>query len=339
MTTEQWNPSKDLPDLRGKVAVVTGAGTGIGFATVKLLARKRAKVYLTTRNESRAIQAKGILDEDPDIDPDNVQWLTLDLSDPIRVTAAADELKRRETKVDILINNAAASTASRELVDGKYEQHMATNHLGVFLLTNRLLPLLKNASKEKNADVRIINVSSTAHISMLPSNFKFNFDSATCFRDPVPLYPWQWRFLGRFFFAFDIIRFSVSKAAVVLFTHELQHRFDEQGLSITCIAVHPGEVLTEGLLSINNFLVGAIARMAFVSTEQGAANSLFAAAATEVRENVEKYKGKFLVPTGKLEAPNPVAEDAGQVKGLWENTVIEVNQWTAEKKLSPLHAI
>ncbi|RSL56635.1 hypothetical protein CEP51_014362 [Fusarium floridanum] len=339
MTTKQWNPSTDLPDLRGKIAVVTGAGTGIGFATVKLLARKGAKVYLTTRNESRAIQAKGILDEDPDIDPDNVQWLTLDLSDPISVTAAADELKRRETKVDILINNAAASTASRELVDGKYEQHMAANHLGVFLLTNRLLPLLKNASKEKNADVRVINVSSTAHISMLPSNFKFNFDSAACFRDPVPFYPWQWRFLGRFFFAFDIIRFSVSKAAVMLFTQELQRRFDEQGLSITCIAVHPGEVLTEGLLSINNFLVGAIARMTFVSAEQGAANSLFAAAATEVRESVEKYKGKFLVPIGKLEAPNPVAEDAGQVKGLWENTVIEVNQWTAEKKLSPLLAM
>ncbi|RTE69767.1 hypothetical protein BHE90_015848 [Fusarium euwallaceae] len=258
MTTKQWNPSTDLPDLRGKIAVVTGAGTGIGFATVKLLARKGAKVYLTTRNESRAIQAKGILDEDPDIDPDNV------------------------------------------------------HHLGVFLLTNRLLPLLKNASREKNADVRIVNVSSTAHISMLPGNFNFNFDSATCFRDP---------------------------AAMVLFTQELQRRFDEQGVSITCISVHPGEVLTEGLLSINNFLVRTIARMAFDSAEQGAANSLFAAAATEVRENAEKYKGKFLVPIGKLEAPNPVAEDAGQVKGLWENTVIEVNQWTAEKKLSPLLAI
>ncbi|KAL6363082.1 hypothetical protein LRP88_02484 [Fusarium phalaenopsidis] len=339
MTIEQWNPLTDLPDLHGKVAVVTGAGTGIGFATVKLLGQKGAKVYLTTRNESKALQAKEALTEDPDIDPDNVYWLILDLSDPASVTAAADELKRRETKVDILINNAAASTPSCELVDGKYEQHMAANHIGVFLLTNRLLPLLKNASTTKDADVRIINVSSTAHISMLPSHFKFNFHSAACFRDPVTSYPWQWRFLGRFFFAFDMIRYAVSKAAVVLFTQELQRRFDEQGLAITCIAVHPGEVLTEGLLSINNFLVGAIARIAFVSAEQGAANSLFAAAATEVRENVEKYKGRFLVPVGKLEAPNPVAEDAAQVKGLWENTAIEVNQWMTEKKLAPLLAM
>ncbi|KAH7265983.1 hypothetical protein FSOLCH5_013101 [Fusarium solani] len=339
MTIEQWNPLTDLPDLHGKVAVVTGAGTGIGFATVKLLGQKGAKVYLTTRNESKALQAKEALTEDPDIDPDNVHWLILDLSDPASVTAAADELKRRETKVDILINNAAASTPSRELVDGKYEQHMAANHMGVFLLTNRLLPLLKNASTAKDADVRIINVSSTAHISMLPSHFKFNFDSPACFRDPVTSYPWQWRFLGRFFFAFDMIRYAVSKAAVVLFTQELQRRFDEQGLAITCLAVHPGEVLTEGLLSINNFLVGAIARIAFVSAEQGAANSLFAAAAAEVKENVEKYKGKFLVPVGKLEAPNPVAEDAAQVKGLWENTAIEVNRWMTEKKLAPLLAM
>lgn len=216
---------------------------------------------------------------------------------------------------------------------------MIYSHMGVFLLANRLLPLLKNASTAKDADVRIVNVSSTAQTSLLPSHFKFNFDSPACFKNPVTSYPWQWRFLGRFFFAFDMIRYAVSKTAVVLFTQELQRRFDEQGLSITCIAVHPGEVYTEGLVSVNNFLVGAIARMAFISAEQGAVNSLFAATATEVRENVEKYKAKFLVPVGKLEAPNPVAEDAAQVKGLWENTTIEVNKWVGEKKLSPLLAM
>ncbi|EEU45264.1 uncharacterized protein NECHADRAFT_93865 [Fusarium vanettenii 77-13-4] len=300
MTAEQWNPAVDLPDLRGKVAVVTGAGTGIGFATVKQLARKGAKVYLTTRNKSKALQAKETLNKEPDVDPENQALLQPPM------TAI---MTNRPP-----VHNAAASTASRELVDGKYEPHMAANHMGVFLFTNRLLPLLKNASTSKDADVRIVNVSSTAQISLLPSHFKFNFDSTLCFRDPVTSYPWQWRFLGRFFFAFDMIRYAVSKAAVVLFTQDLQRRFDEQGLAITCIAVHPGEVFTEGLVSVNNFLVGAIARMAFVGAEQGAANSLFAAAATEVRENAEKYKGKFLVPVGKLEAPNPVAEDAAQVK-------------------------
>src|SRR6478735_6412698 len=165
---------------------------------------------------------------------------------------------------DVKVNNAAASTSSTMLVDGKYEQHMVAkyvkpnwpsqliantySHIGPFILINRLLPLLKAAAKDPDADVRIVNLSSTASISMLPASFKFNFDSPTCFKNPVPSYPWQWRFLGRFMFGFDMIRYAVSKAAVVLLTQELQGRLEGQNLPITCIAVHPGEVLTEGVL-------------------------------------------------------------------------------------------
>ncbi|KAL5611143.1 hypothetical protein FOBRF1_007260 [Fusarium oxysporum] len=211
-------------------------------------------------------------------------------------------------------------------------------HMGPFILINRLLPLLKTAAKDPSADVRIVNLSSTASISMLPGNFKFNFDSSTCFKDPVSSYPWQWRFLGRFMFGFDMIRYAVSKAAVVLFTQELQGRLQGQNLPITCIAVHPGEVLTEGVLAINNLVVRAIARLSFMTAEQGAANSLFAATATDIKNDAPKYKGKFLVLVGKLETPNPVAQDDRQVKGLWENTVVEVNKWLTEKKLPLLEA-
>lgn len=212
------------------------------------------------------------------------------------------------------------------------------SHMGPFILVNRLLPLLKSAAKEPDADVRIVNLSSTASISMLPANFRFNFDSTTCFKDPVPSYPWQWRYLGKFMFGFDIIRYAVSKAAVVLFTQELQQRLQGQNLPIICIAVHPGEVLTEGVLAINTFVVRAIARSSFMSAEQGAATSLFAAMATEIKKDALKYQGKFLVPVGKLETPNPFAQDDRQVKGLWENTTVEVNKWLVEKKLPLLEA-
>ncbi|KAH7207925.1 uncharacterized protein BKA55DRAFT_657394 [Fusarium redolens] len=338
MATPQWNPSTDIPDLKGKVAVVTGGSSGIGLETVRFLAQKGAKVYLTTRSESRARQAKEKLTKDTDIDPRNVQYLVMDLYDPVSITHAVDELKKNEAKLHILINNAAASTSSTMLVDGKYEQHMAANHMGPFILINRLLPLLKTAAKDPGADVRIVNLSSTASTSMLPGNFKFNFDSPTCFKDPVPSYPWQWRFLGRFMFAFDMIRYAVSKAAVILFTQEIQGRLEGQNLPITCIAVHPGEVLTEGVLAINNLVVRAIARLSFMTAEQGAANSLFAATATDVKKDVLKYKGKFIVPVGKLETPNPVAQDNQMVKGLWENTVVEVNKWLMAKKLPLLEA-
>ncbi|KAF5591718.1 carbonyl reductase [Fusarium pseudocircinatum] len=338
MATRQWNPSTDMPDLNGKVAVVTGGSSGIGLETVRFLARKGAKVYLTTRSEVRARQAIDKLRQDTVFDERNVQYLVMDLYDPVSITRAVEDLKRKETKLHILINNAAASTSSTMLVDGKYEQHMVANHMGPFILTNRLLPLLKAATKDANADVRIINLSSTASTSMLPATFKFNFDSPTCFKEPVPSYPWHWRYLGRFMFGFDMIRYAVSKTAVALFTKELQARLEQHNLPLTCIAVHPGEVLTEGVLAINNVLVRAIARASFLTAEQGAANSLFAATATEVTKDALKYKGKFIVPVGKVEDPNPVAKDNRQVKGLWENTVVEVNKWLAEKKLPLLEA-
>ncbi|KAF5559194.1 carbonyl reductase [Fusarium mexicanum] len=338
MATQQWNPSTYMPDLNGTVAVVTGGSSGIGLETVRFLARKGAKVYLTTRNEARARQAKDKLTKDPEIDARNIKYLVMDLHDLVSITHAVNELKRNETKLHILINNAAASTSSTMLVDGKYEQHMVANHMGPFILINRLLPLLKVAGKDSNADVRIVNLSSTASISMLPANFKFNFDSPTCFKNPVLSYPWQWRYIGRFMFGFDMIRYAVSKAAVVLLTQELQGRLEAQNLRITCIAVHPGEVLTEGVLAINNVLVRAIARASFLTAEQGAVNSLFAATATEVKNDTLKYKGRFIVPVGKVEEPNPVARDDRQVKGLWENTMVEVNKWLTEKKLPVLEA-
>ncbi|KAL6239893.1 hypothetical protein BDW75DRAFT_236141 [Aspergillus navahoensis] len=226
----------------------------------------------------------------------------------------------------LLVNNAAASTSSTELVAGRWEQHMAANHAGPFLFVNRVLPLLKNAAKAKDADVRIINISSFAHVSMLPRAFKFHFDSANCLSNPVPSYPWQWRFLGRFMFGFDMIRYAVAKAAVVLFTKELQRRLDEQDIPIITIAVHPGEVATEGVMSINNALVRTIARFSFLTSEQGSATPTFAATATEVRRNAGKYKGKFLVPVGKIVTPNTVAEDDRQIRGLWENTTAELNR-------------
>ncbi|KAF4501804.1 carbonyl reductase [Fusarium agapanthi] len=224
------------------------------------------------------------------------------------------------------------------LVDGKYEQHMVANYMEPFILVNCLLPLLIAAAKDSYSDARIVNLGSIAMNSMLPASFKFNFDSPTCFKDPVPSYPWQWRYLGRFMFGFDMIRYAVLKIAVVLLIKELQERLEQQNLPISCIAVHPGEVLTEGVLALNNVLIRTIARMSFLTAEQGATDSLFAATATEVKKDALKYKGRFIVPVGKVAEPNPVAKDDRQVKGLWKNTVVEVIKWLAEKKLPILEA-
>ncbi|KAJ5833084.1 hypothetical protein N7474_001395 [Penicillium riverlandense] len=334
---KQWDALKDIPDLHGKVVVVTGGSNGIGFETVRLLAQRGAKVYFTSRSESKARNAKDILQTNyPDIEANNIDWLLLDLSDLKSIDAAAHALNEKESKVDILINNAAYSTLSNELLYGRWEQHLAVNYIGPFFFVNRVMPLLKNALKAKDADVRIINLSSLAQVTMLPQNFEFHFDSTDCLRNPVRAHPWQWRYIGRFMFGFDLIRYAVSKAAVALFTKELQRRLDEQGLPIVSVAVHPGEVATEGLMIVNYLFIRTIARLFFLASEQGAATSAFAATAIEVRQNIENYKGKFLVPVGKVESPNAVVEDDKQIKGLWETTNMEVNEQLVTEGLAPL---
>lgn len=113
-----------------------------------------------------------------------------------------------------------------------------------------------------------------------------------------------------------MIRYAVSKAAVVMFTKELQARLDRQGVPVVCMSVHPKEVLTEGVLAINTTVVKSIAKMTFITPEQGATTPLFAATAEEVLTDTSKYRGAYIEPVGKVISPNPVAEDDEQVKGL-----------------------
>ncbi|EQB47730.1 hypothetical protein CGLO_13117 [Colletotrichum gloeosporioides Cg-14] len=334
-----WDPEKNIPSLQGKISVVTGANSDIGRETARYLAINGAKVYLAVRSEAKGVQTRRlILDKSPEIEPQNIQWVKIDLTDMRSITAAVDWLKTQEKKVDILIHNAAAATWSNEPVGAGWEPHMAVNFIGPFALTNRLLPLLQSAVAEKDADVRIVTLTSTAQVAMLPSGFKFPFTAPDCLRNPVPSHPWQWRYFGKFAFGFDMIRYAVSKAANLIFAQGLQRRLDEQGLPIISVAVHPGEVATEGVFSINNAMVRTIARLTFLSPEQGAANPVFAAASRDVKENLAVFKGQFLLPVGKIGVPASVASDEEQVKGLWNTAMEEINKRLADEGLPPLQA-
>ena len=218
-----------------------------------------------------------------------------------------------------------------------YQLTNLLSYVGPFLFVNRILPLLKK-SAATGADVRIISVGSSAHRDMLPTNFKFQFDTPEALARPVASYPWQWRYIGRFVFGFDMIRYSVAKAAVVLFVQDLQRRLDEQGIPILSIVVHPGEVATEGVMTSNTAPIRVVARLSFITPEQGAVSPLFVATATEVRQEPNKYKGKYVEPIGVVKAPNPVAEDQAQVKGLWENTTRELDKYLAAEHLPALQA-
>lgn len=203
---------------------------------------------------------------------------------------------------------------------------------------NRILPLLKNASSEQDADVRIINLTSIAHSALLPSSFEFVFDTSEALSNPVISYPWQWRYFGKFFFNFDLIRYAVSKAANVILTQELQAHFDKHNVPILSIAVHPGAVASEAAVGTSPAPLRFIARRLYLTLDQGAVTPLFAATAKEVRQDAGKFKGTFMVPFGDIGVPNPVVKDARQVKGLMDTTFKEVNQQLASNDLPPLEA-
>ncbi|KAH7357478.1 hypothetical protein BKA66DRAFT_562513 [Pyrenochaeta sp. MPI-SDFR-AT-0127] len=296
--TKPWDPLTGMPDLHGKVAVVTGGNGGIGLVMVKMLALRGAKT----------LQAECL-----EIKQENVHWLALDLMDLKSITTAAVELKEKERKVDILINNAGAGTSATDLVSYGWEHNMTVNFIGPLVFTNRVLPLLKNAASEADSDIRIVTLSSIAQSDLLPSNFKFQFVAPTALSNPVPSYPWQWTYIGRSVFGFDMIR-------------------------ILSIAVHPGAVATDAALAASPVPLRSLARRAFLTIEQGVVTPLFAATAKEVREHTEKYNGKFLIPFGEIGVPNPVVQDEAQVKGLLDITSREVNEHLTSNNLPPLQA-
>lgn len=106
--SKNFNPDRDIPDLTGKTILVTGGNAGIGYATVKHLARKGAKVYMAARNKARAEAAIAKLKSEG-LGPGNgeVIWLELDLGDPRNPKKAAQEFMDKEDRLDVLIHNAA----------------------------------------------------------------------------------------------------------------------------------------------------------------------------------------------------------------------------------------
>jgi len=105
---DPFDPATDLVDLKGKVVIVTGGNRGIGYATVRFFARAGAKVYLAARNPQAALEAIQLLDSDG-LGPGNgeILFLKLDQSDPRKAKAAAEEFLKRESRLDILVLNAA----------------------------------------------------------------------------------------------------------------------------------------------------------------------------------------------------------------------------------------
>ena len=256
MSTNKWT-AENIPDQKGRIAIVTGSSSGIGFEAAKALANKNAKVIIAVRNLAKGEKAKSkILSKNKNA---NVELMKLDLADLSSVKAFAQEFKNKFQKLDLLINNAGVMIPPYSKTKDGFELQFGTNHLGHFALTLQLLDLI-NATP----NARIVNVASAAHKY---GNIDFNDLN------------WEkrkyksWRAYGD------------SKIANLYFTQELGRKLIDKKVIVT--AAHPGWTATDlqrhsGLFSfLNNFFA--------MNQEQGALPTL--RAATDDSANSGDYFG------------------------------------------------
>ncbi|KAH9931958.1 NAD-P-binding protein [Fomitopsis serialis] len=308
-----WNPCTDLPDLDGKVAIVTGGNSGVGYATVQHLARHGAKVYMAARNEERARSAIKRL-HDAGLGPGNgeIVWLPLDYSNPRNAQKAAEEFSAKERRLDIIVNSAALLLVPYAKSCDGIQDITVVNYLSPIVFVKTLLPIMKQTSEDLNSDVRIVMVTSEGHRGV-PKGLHFR--SIDDFNE---------EFKGKSFASNR--RYNLTKYMGMLFAAELQRCFDAEGTPIIVTSVHPGVVNSEG---VQNFahsagglktpLYAFIANTFFTAPEKAAYGTVFAAAASVVREEPQ-YKGGYLVPPMKLTAPYAPTQDPELGKELWEAT-------------------
>jgi len=198
-----------------KTILITGANTGIGLATAENFIKDGHHVILACRNPNKAQIAQQYLQS---FATGQVDVITLDLNSLAQITLAADEIIAKYEKIDVLVNNAGIMTPNLEVTIEGFEKQFGVNYLGPFLLTLKLLPLIKKAEQG-----RIINLSSMMHIlgSIKPKIFKAN---------GIKKYN-------------GILSYGNSKLANLLFSNILANQL--QGSNVTSNALHPGGVDSE----------------------------------------------------------------------------------------------
>ena len=216
MSNKKWT-FDDIPNLKRKVIIITGGNSGLGYETGKALALKGAEVFLACRSTERGEAAREkILQVDGE---GRVVVMELDLADLNSVRRFVKNYKTLHSKLDVLINNAGISMTSYFRTKDGFEGQMGINHLGHFALTALLSELLL-----KTHGSRVVNVSSNSH-----RYGKVDFENLLYQngRDYHPL-----KAYGR------------SKLANLLFTYELQRRFERKGTDSIAVAAHPGSSQT-----------------------------------------------------------------------------------------------
>uniref|UniRef100_A0A1J3D1Y2 Short-chain dehydrogenase TIC 32, chloroplastic n=1 Tax=Noccaea caerulescens TaxID=107243 RepID=A0A1J3D1Y2_NOCCA len=282
-------------DGTGLTAIVTGASSGIGVETARVLALRGVHVVMAVRNTGSGAKVKeDIVNKVPGAKLDVME---LDLSSMESVKKFASDYKSAGLPLNLLINNAGIMACPFKLSKDKIELQFATNHLGHFLLTKLLLDTMKNTSRESKREGRIVNVSSEAHRYFYPEGVRFDKindkSSYSSFR-----------------------AYGQSKLCNVLHANELAKQLKEDGANITANSLHPGAIMTNLGRHFNSYLagaVGAVVKYVLKSVPQGAATTCYVA----LHPQVSGVTGEYFLDSN-IAKPLPIAKDSELAKKLWD---------------------
>ncbi len=245
----KWS-AEDVPDQSGRIAIITGANSGLGYDTAAVLAGKGAHVVLAVRNLEKGQQAA---DRIRAASPNAVVTLQeLDLTSLDSVRKAADELRAAHPRIDLLINNAGVMyVPTRETTKDGFEMQFGTNHLGHFALDGLLLDNMLSVEGS-----RVVTVSSVGHRILA----RIHFDD-----------PQLQRKYNR------VEAYGQSKLANLMFTYDLQRRLKLKGAPTIALAAHPGFADTELMRYIPSFIPAFMWKPVTQPADKGALPTLRAA--------------------------------------------------------------
>ncbi|KAI6032509.1 hypothetical protein EDC04DRAFT_2230666 [Pisolithus marmoratus] len=280
----------DIPDLSGKVVLVTGANAGIGKETARALLTKNAKVWIACRDVAKGEAALRELKESTGRD---AHLLKLNLANLRSIKEASEEFLSKETQLHVLFNNAGVMHPPVALVtDDGYDLQFGTNVLGPFYFTKLLLPILLSTAKSSPAGtVRVVNTSSTAHWFG-----SLDFDT---FKDSPKRRAQT-----------TITLYSQSKAASIVFSAELHRRYGDQGIVST--SANPGAIATE-LHRHSPGVIRWFAAAVLYHASQGALTQLYAGTSREAA----RLGGQHFVPWARVGKCRPYTQDPQLGRELW----------------------
>lgn len=293
-SNNNWT-TDNMPDQTGRVAIITGANSGIGYETARALAKKGATVIIACRNQQKGeAAAQQIRDEKP---KGTVRMMQLDLADLDSVRHFAETIHHDYDRLDLLINNAGIMHPPFGKTKQGFETQFGVNHLGHFSLTGLLLDLIK-----RTPHARIVTVSSMAH------RFgRIDFDNLNAEKG--------YRANAAY---------GQSKLANLLFTYELQHKLRASGNDTIAVAAHPGWTATN--LQQHSGVVRFFNRFFAQTPEMGALPTLRAATAPDVQG------GDYYGPSRRMEMVGyPIKV---QSNGRSHDTEVAAQLWTVSEDMT-----